>query len=112
MGTRVAPSFAIHTMGAFEAKYVYTYPLNPLLFQRYIDDIFIIWQHGWETLHSFIQHINTCSPNLNFTFEVFRDKVSFGDTWIKLEDNLLINDLFSKPMDSHNYLVYNSAHPQ
>ena len=96
----------------FGAKYIYTYPVTPLLFLWYIDDIFIIWQHGWETVHSFIQHLNTCSPNLKFTFEVSRDKLSFLHTWVKLEDNLPITELFSKPTDSHNYLVYNSAHPQ
>ena len=86
--------------------------MKPLLFLRYIDDIFIIWEHGWETLHSFIQHPNTCSNSLKVTFVVSRDKVSFLDTWMKLEGNQIITDLFSKPTDSHNYLVYNSGHHQ
>ena len=65
-----------------------------------------------ESLLPFIEHFDGCSANLKFTFEVTKDKVSFLDTWVKIEGNKLITDLFSKPTDSYNYLVYNSAHPQ
>ena len=114
MGTWVAPSFAIHTMGAFESKYIYPYHLKPLVYLHYIDDIFIIWQHRLDSLLTFIEHLNTCSLKLKFTSEVSRDKVTFLDTWTKLHFyyrviNSLITELFSKPTDSHTYLVYNSA---
>ena len=46
MGTKLAPSYAILFMAKFEEKYVYTYPQQPKLWKRFIDDIFPIWPHG------------------------------------------------------------------
>ena len=43
VGTKLAPSFASLFMGYFEEKFVYTYRLQPLLWKRFIDDIFFIW---------------------------------------------------------------------
>ena len=112
MGTRVASNSAINTMGAFESQFVYTYSKQPLVYLQYIDDIFIIWQHGMESLLLFIDHLNNCSDNRKFTHEVSKEKVNFLDALVKLEGNWLITDLFSKPIDSHTYLVYNSSHSQ
>ena len=94
MGTRVAPSYAINTMETFELHFVYTYHKQPLLYLRYIDDIFIIWQHGMESLLLFIEHLNGYSANVKFTYSFSKEKVSFLDTCVKLEDNQLITDLF------------------
>ena len=46
MGTKLAPSFANIFMGWFEDYFVYTYKNQPLIWKRYIDDIFMIWPHG------------------------------------------------------------------
>ena len=48
MGTKSAPSNANIFMTKFEEKYVYTYPLQPKLWKRFIDDIFMIWSHGMD----------------------------------------------------------------
>lgn len=79
MGTRnrVMPSYAINTMGALESQFVYTSPAQPLVYQCYIDDIFIIGQHGVESFLLFIDHLNNCSDNLKFTYEVSKEKVLF-----------------------------------
>jgi hypothetical protein len=50
MGTKMAPSYAINTLGNFEDLFVYIYHKQPFLWVRYIDDIFVIWQHGEEEL--------------------------------------------------------------
>ena len=31
---------------------------------------------------------------------------------VKIENNMIQTDLYSKPTDSHSYLLYDSAHPQ
>ena len=48
MGTKMAPSYANLFMTRFEGKYVYTYPVQPKLWKRFIDDIFLIWSH-WNS---------------------------------------------------------------
>ena len=59
MGTRLAPSFANIFMYPFEDKHVYPYPLKPTVWLRYIDDIFMVWDHGLDELNQFIAHLNT-----------------------------------------------------
>ena len=54
MGTKLAPSYANLFMTKFEEKNVYTYPLQPKLWKRFIDDIFMIWPHGMDSLLEFI----------------------------------------------------------
>ena len=45
-GTAMVTKIANTYMGWFERHHVYTYPKQPLLWGRYIDDIFLNWQHG------------------------------------------------------------------
>ena len=44
--------------------------------------------------------------------EKSKDSVCFLDTIVKIVDNRIETDLYSKPTDAHNYLLYNSAHPR
>ena len=67
MGKKLAPSQANLFMTKFEEKYVYTYPLQPILWKRFIDDIFCIWPHGRESLLKFMNHLNAVHPTIKFT---------------------------------------------
>jgi len=112
MGTRVAPSFANLFMANFEDKYVYTYPTQPSTWLRYIDDIFLIWEHSRSELDTFLTHLNTCHHSIKFTSEISDAQINFLDTTVKLDaNNKLYTDLFCKSTDSHNYLRFDSAHP-
>ena len=65
MGSKCAPSVACLYMADFEERYVYPYATQPLLWKRYIDDIFIIWTHGDTALNAFVSYLNWGkSPNL------------------------------------------------
>jgi hypothetical protein len=117
MGTKaapsVAPSVANLVMGDFEAKFVYTYHKQPLLWLRFIDDIFIIWTHGEEALLAFVDHLNSVHTTLKFTLEWSKIKVSFLDILVKiLADGTIGTDLYVKPTDIHMYLHYSSCHPR
>jgi len=112
MGTKVAPSFANLFMADFEEKWVYNHHTQPSLWLRYIDDIFIIWEHGMPELDKLLAHLNSCHPTIKFTAEHSLNSVNFLDTTVHLtSDNTLYTDLYCKPTDSHNYLRYDSAHP-
>ena len=67
MGTKVAPIFAVTFMGEFEEKHVYTYIQQPLMYLRYIDNSFIIRQHGVYDLAKFTTYMNCASPHIKFT---------------------------------------------
>ena len=97
-------------MGSFEDEYVYTYHLQPRLYIRYIDDIFMLWQHGIDELEIFHEYLNTRVPTITFIKEYSNKQVSFLDVMVININNRLETDLCSKTTDSHDYLLYSSAH--
>ena len=111
MGTRLAPSYANIFMSDFEDKYVYTYQLQPLLWLRYIDDIFCVWQHGKSELDNFTEHLNNAHRSIKFTTEKSNTSVNFLDTTVTIRDKELTSSLYVKPTDRNNYLPFDSAHP-
>ena len=113
MGTKVAPAYANTFMGWYEDTHVYTYHRQPLLWKRFIDDIFVIWSHGEDALHLFIHHLNECMPSFKFEAETSRTEVHFLDVTVRLDPQGSISTtLYTKPTDSHNYVNYKSCHPK
>ena len=112
MGSKVSPSFANLFMSNFEEKYVYTYPIKPILWLRFIDDIKMVWTHGTENLNMFVTHLNSVHNSIKFTIDMSPLQINFLDTTVKLDANRkMYTTLYTKPTDSHTYLHYTSAHP-
>ena len=113
MGTELAPSFANLFMGYFEDKFVYSYRLQPFIWKRFIDDIFFAWTYGRDELDNFVSYLNNCHDTIKFTLEVSCLKIDFLDiTIIDNSGGLVSTNLYCKPTDSHNYLLYSSEHPR
>ena len=55
IGTKFAPPYAILFMADFEEKMLEGFEKKPIIWWRYIDDIFFIWEHGEESLKVFIE---------------------------------------------------------
>jgi hypothetical protein len=111
MGSKDSPSYANIYMNWLETKFVYTYPLQPLVWVRFLDDCFCIWTHGQEELQKFLTYLNDCHTHIKFTMEASTKSVNFLDTTVRLDNKIISTDLFCKPTDSHSYLLYSSAHP-
>ena len=110
-GTKLAPSYANLFMTKFEEKYVYTYPLQPILWKRFIDYIFFIWPHVRESPLKFINHFNTVHSTIKFTKEISPTEIPFLDLIIYISKNKLYTRLHTKTTDRHLYLNFNSEHP-
>ena len=82
MGTKLAPSYANLSMTKFEQAHVYTYHLQPTSWKRFIDDIFLIWPHGMNSLVEFIQHLNTVHPTVKLTSVISPSEIAFLDLTI------------------------------
>lgn len=52
-----SPVFANICMEEFERNAVTSFKLKPKVWLRYVDDTFVIWRHGEDTLEEFIKHI-------------------------------------------------------
>ena len=111
MGTKLAPSYANLFMTKFEQIHVYTYHLQPTLWKRFIDHIFLIWPHGMDSLLEFIQHLNTVHPTIKFTSTISPLEIAFLDLKIYITDDKLCTRLYTKSTDRHMYLNFNSEHP-
>lgn len=66
MGSPVAPVFAGLHVAAIEEAFLTKCEYRPLVWWRYIDDIFVVWQHGNERLKDFLSSLNM-SSELKFT---------------------------------------------
>ena len=111
MGTGVAPNYANLFMDRFEAKALNNWPDKPLVWLRFIDEIFLVWTHGENKLLEFIHYLNSVHPTIKFTHEYSPHRINFLDTMVKKHlNNTLITTLYEKPTDTHLYLHYTSAH--
>ena len=110
MGTKLAPSYTNLFMTKFEHNHVYTYHLQPTLWKRFIDDIFMIWPHGMDSLLEFIQHLNTVQQTIKFTSIISPTEISCLDLIIYTRDDKLHTRLHIKSTDRHMYLNFYSEH--
>ena len=69
IGTKLALSYTILFMGYLEDKILNSFVETPLVWWSYIDDIFMIWQHGEETLKEILKILNSCHPTIKLTAE-------------------------------------------
>ena len=51
MGTRMAPNYAIIFMHYLESNLLSKTTMKPKTWLRFIDDIFMIWPHGIQTIY-------------------------------------------------------------
>ena len=84
MGTAAGPNYANIFMDRFETKALINWPLKPLLWLRFIDDIFMIWTHGEDKLQEFITYLNGIHPSIKFTHEYSTTHLNILDTTVKV----------------------------
>ena len=82
-----------------------------MIWWRYIDDIFFIWEHGEESLEKFLKKLNTFHPTIKFTAEYLKEAINFLDVNVRLVEGELMTDLFVKPTDTHQILEPSSSLP-
>ena len=98
IGTKMAPSYAILFMDALERGILDGSELKPSVWWRYIDDVFLIWEHGEESLKQFLDYLNSCHPSIKFTANYSSEAVEFLDVKvIRSEDRLITCLLYTSP---------------
>ena len=75
--TKFAPAYAILFMADFEEKRLESFEKKPIIWWRYIDDIFFIWKNGEESLKIFLEQVNMFHYTIKFTAEYSKEEVSF-----------------------------------
>ncbi|KFD67390.1 hypothetical protein M514_20426 [Trichuris suis] len=84
----------------------------PVLFKRYVDDVFAITKSGED--EAFLNHLNSLFPAcISFTIEKEEDgRLPFLDALIIKEGDRLKTTVYRKPTHSDRYLHFSSHHPR
>ena len=91
IGKKLAPPYII----LFMADFTYdSFGETPIIWWKYMDNIFFIWKHEEECLKQF-------SSNNKINTQYSKEHIKFLDLNIRLVDAELMADLFVKPFDSN-----------
>ena len=115
MGTKMAPSYANIFMHEIEQGFLQTQTIKPLVWKRYIDDIFVIWTANQTQLDDFLLKLNQYHHTIKFTSETSQTSVNFLDMTIYkghnfTQTNKLDYKTYFKPTNTFQYLHFKSAH--
>ena len=101
IGTKCALTYACMYTDQVETEFLKTQERTPLVWFRYIDDIFFIWTHGKEHLETFLQELNYFNPDLKFTYESNEKEIPFLDLKVKLNEGKISTDFYFKSTERH-----------
>ena len=110
MRTCMAPSNANLFMGKFESEFLRTQTVLPLVWWRFIDDMFAIWTQGKPTLLEFLRELHLHHTSIKFTMNWSTEKLTFSNIRVYFKNNHLETDLCTKPTDKHQYLHIERCH--
>ena len=103
--TKMAPPSAIIFIDSLEKNILSNSLLRPFVWWRYINDIFMVWEHGEEELKKFLETLNCYHLTIKFTAEYYRAKINFLDVTVMKNGNQRVTDLYVKPTDTHQYFM-------
>ncbi|XP_038054619.1 uncharacterized protein LOC119726835 [Patiria miniata] len=106
MGSPLSPVLADIFMEEFESSSLLTADLRPSLWLRYVDDTFVVWPHGPDTLQDFLQYLNQQHTSISFTMEQEQHgTIPFLDVKISRNpDGTLGHSVYRKPTHTDRYL--------
>ena len=120
MGSKFAPIYSTLVLAYLEAK---LYELSELdfgtdfrsyleeHFKRFLDDCFLIFTKSEEHLNRFHCLLNSLHPSIKYTIDKSNTRLPFLDTLVLNKNGNLYTDIYYKPTDSRQYLLYTSCHP-
>jgi len=115
MGRRYAPSAANIYLQPFDNLARTGFHIKPLLYYRFLDDIFGTWPGTATELLAFQDYLNSLIPGISVTFTYKTNIIDFLDTRIYKYTSpsgltTLQTKVFFKPTDTHQLLHKTSFH--
>jgi len=115
MGVDYAPHFCDIFMAKFENGALAKCKLKPHTYLRFLDDVFIVWQHGYSEFQQFLSIFNSHSPPIKFKANLQVNSIDFLDTTVfknEANNGHLLTKVYFKPTDTHQLLHKESFHPK
>ena len=111
MGSPLSGVLANLYMEYLEDELLPTLAEQPLLWLRYVDDVFIIWPDNLD-FENFFSRVNTLAPTINFTVEKEANGcLPFLDTTVIRNNTQLNFKVYRKPNSVNTYIHNFSNHP-
>ena len=112
MGSSLSPFLSNIFMEFFEDNFVQTYTNKPLVWWRYVDDIFTLWpQNNNEHVNDFLNYINSQETSIKFTTEFENhNELPFLDVLVKKTENTIETCVYKKKTHTNRYLNFQSKH--
>ena len=109
-------AFANIFMGTVESQILHRSVVKPLVWKRYIDDIFSIWNTNKDEVTQFMEQVNSHHPTIKFTAEVSETDTTFLDTSVYkgerfANESILDIKMHFKPTETFQYTHFSSSHP-
>ena len=112
MGNSLSPIVCDLYMVHFEKLALDSALFKPSCWFRYVDDTFVIWPHGPNTLQNFLIHLNSIRPTIQFTMETeVNNTIPFLDVLVTKTDATFSTKVYRKPTHTGRYLNFESNHP-
>lgn len=101
MGQPFAPSIANLYAGLMDEKFMKSVEKVPIVWLRYIDDIFGIWEGNENGFHIFLSHLNNFNSHLHFTSNISSTSIDFLDLSVIISSCHLAYSISFKSYNSH-----------
>ena len=121
MGTKFAPIYATLVLAYLEEK-LYTrleqeFDLDfkhyiQENFKRFLHDCFILFTRSKHNLEQFHHILNDLHPSIKYTMDMSKSSLPFLDSMVINKGGQIQTDIYYKPTDSKQYLLYTSCHPK
>ena len=113
MATKMAVAFAVIFMAHIEKQLLAISPHKPLIWKRFIDDIFSVWTLPKAEINNFIDFANSFHTTIKFTHEMSSDKIVFLATEVFkgprfITDKILDVQTHFKPTETFQYIHFSS----
>ncbi|GAA6102481.1 uncharacterized protein LOC114849825, partial [Tachysurus ichikawai] len=117
MGKKFAPSYANIFMAKWEEGALATWPVKPLHYYRFLDDIWGVWVESELEFQKFVNYLNQFDPSIKVKHTLHPSEVTFLDTVtykggdFSKTHRLQVRVHF-KETDTHALLHKQSFHPK
>ena len=109
IGTKFAPPYCSTFYGSFRGKGLSKVKRNRMFGGGKLMIYFLFG--NMVKRKELINEINSFHPTIKFTADWSKEKVSFLDVDVTLNNGVLSTELFVKPTETHQFLDPTSCHP-
>ena len=116
MGIKTAVAFSVSFMTDLEKRLLAASPLKPLVWKRFIDDIFSLWNIPIAVVSIFVNFTNSFHTTIKFTCEMSSEHTVFLNTEVFKGPclsslRILDSQTHFKPTETFQYTHFSSCHP-